>query len=62
MAFGGVEIGRHIALDAAKAMPIIIVEVPPMALSLSPIPVHTTARIGTSRAAVAVFEMKFDRK
>jgi len=30
--------------------------------SLSPIPVHTTARIGTSRAAVAAFEMKFDRK
>ncbi len=60
MAFGGVEIGKHIADDAARAIPIRTVGVPPIAAKRSPIPVHTTARIGTSNAAVAVLEMKFD--
>ena len=62
MAFGGVEIGRHMAADADMAMPMRTVGVPPMAASLSPIPVHTVVRIGTSSAAVAVFEMKLLRK
>ena len=58
IALGGVEMGRHMALDAARAIPMMTVEVPPMAPSLSPIPVQTTARIGTSRAAVAVLLIK----
>ena len=61
MAFGGVEIGRHIAELAAMAIPMRTVLVPPRAWSLSPIPVQTTARIGTSNAAVAVLEMKLER-
>ena len=59
MALGGVEIGRHMALDADKAIPMMIVLVPPIEPSKSPIPVHTTASIGTRSAAVAVCEMKF---
>ena len=62
MAFGGVEIGSDIALDAAMAIPMSTVDVPPMILSLSPIPSHTTVRIGIIRAAVAVLLMKFERK
>lgn len=62
MAFGGVEIGKHIAVDAAIAIPMMMVLVPPIESSLSPIPRQTTARIGTNNAAVAVFEMKFERK
>ena len=61
-AFGGVEMGSTIALDAATAMPMSTVGVPPMAASLSPIPEQTTARIGISRAAVAEFEMKFESR
>ena len=60
IALGGVEIGNVIATDAATAIPMSTVGVPPMLLSESPIPLHTTARIGTSNAAVAVFDMKFD--
>ena len=59
-AFGGVEIGRTIALLEAMATPISTMAVPPMGASLSPIALQTTARIGISRAAVAEFEMKFD--
>ena len=62
MAFGGVDIGKHIAVDAAMAIPIRTVLVPPIPPSLSPIPRQTTARIGTNKAAVAVFEMKLERK
>ena len=62
IAFGGVEIGRVIATDAATAIPISTVGVPPMLSSELPIPLHTTARIGTRSAAVAVFEMKFERR
>ena len=62
MAFGGVDIGKHIAVDAAMAIPIRTVLVPPIPPSLSPIPRQTTARMGTNKAAVAVFEMKLERK
>lgn len=58
MAFGGVEIGSDIAQEAATATPMRIVWVPPIEVNLSPIPEHTTVRIGMSRAAVAVFEIK----
>ncbi len=59
MAFGGVLIGRHIAADAAIAIPIIMtVEPPPPSESLMPL--HTVAIIGMSNAAVAVFDMKFE--
>ena len=57
-AFGGVEIGRIIALDAAMATPISTVDVPPIGSSLSPIAPQTIAKIGISRAAVAEFEIK----
>ena len=60
MAFGGVEIGRVIATDAATAMPTSTVTVPPMLSSPLPIPLQTTARIGTRRAAVAVLDMKLE--
>ena len=60
MAFGGVDMGRHMALDAAMAMPMSTVDVPPMLLSAGPIPLHTVARMGTRRAAVAVLEMKLE--
>ena len=62
MALGGVEIGKHIAQDAAIAIPTKTMLVPPMPSNLLPIPRHTTARIGTSNAAVAVFEMKLERR
>ena len=62
MALGGVEIGRHIAADAAMAMPTMIVDEPPIIFSLSPIPAHTTVRIGIIRAAVAVLLIKLDKK
>ena len=51
MALGGVEIGRHIAAEADRAIPIRIVDVPPTGSRLAPIPLQTTARIGTSSAA-----------
>ena len=54
--------GRHIADDAAIAIPIKMVAVPPIAFNVSPIPEQTTAKIGTKRAAVAVFEIKLDKK
>ena len=62
MAFGGVDIGKHIAVDAAMAIPMRTVLVPPISPSLSPIPRQTTARIGTNKAAVAVFEIKLESK
>ena len=58
MALGGVEIGSIMAQLAAIAIPMIIVGVPPIGDSLSPIPWHTTVRIGIRSAAVAVLEMK----
>ena len=54
--------GSTIALDAATAIPMSTVGVPPMAESLSPMPEHTTARIGISRAAVAELEMKLESR
>ena len=62
MALGGVLMGRAIATDAATAMPISTVGVPPMPSRAEPIPRHTTARIGTNKAAVAVFEMKLESR
>ena len=61
MALGGVEMGSVMATDAATAMPMSTVGVPPILLSESPMPLHTTARIGTSSAAVAVLDMKLER-
>ena len=61
IAFGGVLIGRHIAMEAEMATPMRITEAPPIPLSDVPIPLHTTANIGTRSAVVAVFEMKFER-
>ena len=61
IAFGGVDIGRHIALDAATAKPTKMVVVPPIAPKESPIPLQTVARMGASSAAVAVLLMKLDR-
>ena len=58
IAFGGVLIGRHIAALAATAIPTRTVTVPPIASSLSPIPLQTTANIGSRSAAVAVLLMK----
>lgn len=60
-AFGGVDMGSIIALEAAIATPISTVGVPPMGSSLSPMAPQTMARIGISSAAVAEFEMKFDK-
>ena len=69
MAFGGVEIGKHIAIDAHTAMNEIIALVPPRAMKLalfaaagSAMPCATTINIGISKAAVAELLMKFDRK
>ena len=61
-AFGGVEIGRIIADEAAIATPMSTVGVPPMGSSLSPIAPQTIAKIGINKAAVAELEMKFDSK
>ena len=52
--------GRHMAVEAAIAIPMSTVGVPPIPDKLSPIPLHTTVRIGTSNAAVAVFEIKLE--
>ena len=62
IALGGVLIGRHIAHEAAMALPIRIAEVPPIIFKESPMPWQTTARIGINRAAVAVFEIKLESK
>ena len=69
MAFGGVEIGKSIAIEAQTAMKLIIAVVPPSATNEalfaadgSAIPPATTIRIGMSRAAVVELLMKFDRK
>jgi len=62
MALGGVEIGSVMAADAATAIPTRIVELPPMTLSFSPMPLQTTERIGISKAAVAVLLIKLERK
>ena len=61
-AFGGVEMGRIMALEAAMATPMRTVDVPPIGSSLSPIAPQTIAKIGMSKAAVAEFEMKFDSR
>ena len=61
MALGGVLIGSDIAQLAATAMPRIMVEVPPLGTSASPITSHTKVKIGISNAAVAVFEIKLLR-
>ena len=61
-AFGGVEMGRIMAEEAAMATPISTVGVPPIGSSLSPIAPQTIARIGINRAAVAEFEMKFESR
>ena len=65
MAFGGVEMGKSMAMEAHTAMKIIMAEVPPMAMNCallaasgSAMPLATTMRIGISRAAVAELEMK----
>ena len=69
MAFGGVEIGNSIAMEAQTAMKVIIAWVPPRAKKLSwlaaagsAIPSATTMRIGIRRAAVAELLMKLERK
>ena len=69
IAFGGVEIGKSIAIEAQVAMKIIIAWVPPKAMNEALLgaegsarPDATTIRIGISRAAVAELLMKFDRK
>ena len=61
MALGGVLIGRHMETEAAMAIPINTVFTPPMESMESPIPLQTTAKMGTNKAAVAVLEMKFDK-
>ena len=61
MAFGGGDIGRHMALDAERAIPMMTVDVPPICFRASPIPVQATTRMGTRSAAVAVLEMKLER-
>ena len=59
-AFGGVEIGSTMALDAAIATPINTVGVPPIGANLSPIAAQTKAKIGINKAAVAELEIKLD--
>jgi hypothetical protein len=63
-AFGGVLTGRHIAIDAEIAIPMIIAGTPPMFSNAGfpDIAFPTTIRIGTTRFAAAEFEMKFERK
>ena len=65
MAFGGVEIGNSMAMEAHTATKMIMAEVPPMARNSallaaagSAMPLATTIRIGIRRAAVAELEMK----
>ena len=69
MAFGGVEIGKHMAMDAQTATNEIIALVPPsemnealLAAAGLAIPSAMTIRIGISRAAVAELLMKLERK
>ena len=69
MAFGGVEIGKSMAIEAHTAMNMIIAWVPPIATKAallaaagSAIPSATTMRIGMRSAAVAELLMKFERK
>jgi hypothetical protein len=63
-AFGGVETGRHIAMDAQIATPMIIAGTPPRASNsgFPAIAFPTTIRIGTTRFADAELEMKLERK
>lgn len=58
-AFGGVEIGSTMASDEPKATPISRVETPPKAAKFSAADIPAKARIGISKLAVAVCEMKF---
>ena len=69
MAFGGVDMGNNIAIDAQTAMNEIMACVPPNARNEalldavgSAIPSATTIRIGISRAAVAELLIKLERK
>ena len=69
IALGGVEIGKHIAIEAQTAMNEIMALEPPRARNCalleaagSAIPCATTMRIGMSSAAVAELLMKFERK
>ena len=69
MAFGGVEIGKSMAMEAHMAMNTIMALEPPsarnwalLAAAGSAIPSATTIRIGISKAAVAELEIKLERK
>ena len=57
---GGVDIGIVMASDAESATPMSSVRTPPTESSCGPIATPTEQRIGTSNAAVAELEMKFD--
>ena len=61
IALGGVDIGKHIAAEADKAMPISMVEVPPISPNLSCIPLQIATKIGINKAAAAVLEIKLLR-
>ena len=58
-ALGGVEIGKHIANEAAIATPTSKVREPPIVANSGEASA-TTARIGMSNAAVAVLLIKFE--
>ena len=69
MAFGGVEMGKSIAMEAQVATKTIIACVPPrlrnwalLEAEGSAMPLATTMRMGMSSAAVAELEMKLLRK
>ena len=69
MAFGGVDMGNNMAIEAQTAMNEIMACVPPNArndallvAAGSAIPSATTIRIGMSRAAVAELLIKLERK
>ena len=59
-ALGGVEIGKIMASEADKAKPINNGATPPNGAKFSTVAAPTTAKIGTSKDAVAVFEIKLD--
>ena len=60
MAFGGVEIGRVMASEAAIAVAQSKVFTPPISTRASPMPTPTAQRIGMRRAAVAELLMKLE--
>lgn len=53
IAFGGVEIGKHIAKDAERAKPTNKVVAPPNGANSASIPCATATKIGINKAAVA---------